>query len=455
MAISLRKDWVPWLAAGMIAVGALLVITVRGWAYVPGAPVASAFCERDIGAELERGGHSEEVLWRGCLIASDPAGAAPRLIHRKQATPCLSCHDGKTAPLFADLWPVFPRVNSKSGVMEDLATAIRREIVIRYDGAMPNRADNAVTALYFYMAAKAKQAGKTYVVDRSGDRGQVPLGLIEPDCARKFDEKGWPTGNNAPYVVKGCNLVVNPRGHMSGPISRLWPTGLSCQSCHRDAGDRPNAASISHGAVALPHMMTSMSQPIRFDRRVLMCFARSLDSLDLGLDAPELIHINVYANWLAQKEKLPIGVLPPGRGIPLLFDALGKGQSFLAGERVYRSYCQPCHGFAGNGGGVPFNGRVPPPIAGPESFTRAASTADPFRLAGFVQANMPPGATKDHPVLTDQQALDVAAYLARLGRPEDFTKTSPLQVFGNWVWVRTVTTVARGINGLKAREAEQ
>ena len=444
----------PWLAAAAIALVSVGVIALRGWSYVPGSPVGSAFCEKDIGSELERGGHSEEVLWRGCLIASDPARAVPRLIHNQDAPSCLSCHDGKAAPLFAQIWTRFPRVNGKTGELEDLASAIRREIVLRYAGALPNKADNAVTALYFYLAAKAKQAKMTYVVDQPGSVDKVSFGFIEPDCERKFDEKGWPTGPNAPYVARGCNLVANPMAHLSGPISRRWPTDLSCQSCHRDVGDRANAASIAHGAAALPHMMTSMSQPIRFDRRVLMCFARSLDSLDLGLDARELSHINVYANWLAQKEALPIGVLAPGRGIPVLYDALGKGQSFLAGEHVYSGHCQACHGFAGNGG-VQLDGRTPPPIAGPRSFTRAASTAEAFRLAGFVQANMPPGATREHPVLNDQQALDVAAYLTQLGRPADFTKSSPLEVFGNWLWVRTVTAVAGKIRQMKIEESEK
>jgi thiosulfate dehydrogenase len=450
------RPGLPWLAAVVIAFAAVLVIVVRGWAYVPGAALQSDFCTADIGSELERGGHSEEVLWRGCLIASDPARAVPRLIHRSRAQSCLACHDGVRAPLFAELWTRFPRVNAASGELEDLATAIRREIVLRYDGVMPNKADNAVTALYFYMAAKARQAGKTYVVDDpaaaapADAAARAALGFVEPDCRRKFDEKGWPVGANAPYVAAGCNLVVNPLAHLAGPIVRRWPTEVTCQSCHRDVGDRANAASIGHGAVALPHMMTSMSQPIRFDRRVLMCFARSLDSFDLGLDAREITRINVYANWLAQKAQLPIGVLPPGRGIPILYDALGKGQSFLAGEHVYSGYCQPCHGFAGNGGAPPVDGRVAPPIAGPQSFTRAASTAEAFRLAGFVQANMPPGASREQPVLSDQQALDVAAYLTQLGRPADFTKRSPLEVFGNWLWVRTVTATAGAINRLRA-----
>jgi thiosulfate dehydrogenase len=38
-------------------------------------------------------------------------------------------------------------------------------------------------------------------------------------------------------------------------------------------------------------------------------------------------------------------------------------------------------------------------------------------MAGYVKANMPNGATFENPVLTDEQAWDVAAYINSLSRP--------------------------------------
>jgi cytochrome c len=348
------------------------------------------------------------------------------------------------------LWASFPKVDPASGEAIDLATALRREITKRYGGSPPNKADPAITSLYFYMATKAKQEELTFKVEPASPAvsplSQVDKDRAEPDCKSKFDEKGWPTGPAAKHVIKGCNLVVNTGAHLRGPIARAWPTHLTCQSCHRSAGNLENAASLAHAAVVLPHMLTSMNQPVRFDRRVLMCLERSMNTFDLGLDAQEITDINLYANWLAQKENLPIGVIPKGRGIQPLHDSQSRGQSFLAGEQVYKTYCIGCHGFAGTGGTFELNGAFPPPIAGPDSFNATASTADSARMAGFVLANMPPGATLQNPVLTEQQALDVSAYLTQLGRPANVTTKNSIQMFTNWLWLRSVNGAAAQLN---------
>lgn len=422
---------------------------VRGVGFVPGQAVASEFCQQDLGEQLARHGHSEEVLWRGCLIASDSTRHLARFLPPGGKVPaCLSCHDGQQAASFARLWTRFPYRDAK-GQLHDLAGAIREEIAHRYGGVPPNRADNVITALYFYAATKATQAQLIFTVDAPEQAIFKERAAATPDCQRKFDELGWPRGDNAPAVVRGCNLVTDTPHQVSAPLARAWGSRLSCQSCHLEAGDRIDAASLAHGAALMPQMLTSMNQPIRFDRRVLMCFARSLNWLDFGLDAPEIAPINLYANWLAQRRQLPIGQIPPGRGVPLVYEALGRGASFVAGERVYRERCLACHGPNGLGGRAPINERVPPPLAGPASFTGAASTADPFRLAGFVYANMPPGATLAQPALSKQEALDVAAYLTRLGRPADFTRANALEVFGNYLWVSSVTRLGGWLSTLE------
>jgi cytochrome c len=439
----------------LFCVAGAIFVALRGFGFYPGKSATSDYCRNDLADAIERRGHSEEVLWRGCLIASDTTRHLSRFIPAGKNHPsCLSCHDGQTAATFATLWTRFPYRDAQ-GRMHDLAGAIREEIVVRYRGVPPNRADNVVTALYFYAATKAGQGRMTYAVDTPQQALFDQRDEATPDCRRKFDELGWPRGDNAPAVVRGCNLMTDTPRQVTAPMARTWGSRLTCQSCHRDAGDRANAASIAHGAVLLPHMHTAVSQPIRFDRRVLMCFARSLNWLDFGLDAPEIPPINVYANWLAQRRQLPLGEIPAGRGVPLVYDALGRGASFVAGERVYHERCLGCHGPNGLGGRTPIDGQLPPPLAGPQSFSAAASTTELFRLAGFVQANMPPGASLEQPLLSAQEALDVAAYLTRLGRPADFTKANALEVFGNYLWVSGVTGLGAWLSRFDNAEAAQ
>lgn len=447
-----------------------LYIGLSDFSYVPGQQPESRFCSDDVGTELSRQGHSEELLWRGCLIASESGKYFSRFVTRRdltKATPdgadlpsCLSCHDAKRAPAFAEMWVRFPRFNERTQSVEDFAQAIQAEIETRYEGVRPNRSDNAITALYFYAAAKAGQAGKTFQVEAPHNAPLTDPDIAKlaasPDCRTKFEQKGWPKGPNAGAVVKGCNLMTETQKHVRGPIARQWRTDLTCQSCHLDAGDKSHAGSIAHAAVVLPHMYTAVNQPIRFDRRVLLCFGNSLNWYDLGLDAQEITYINIYANWLAQKNRLVIGRLPEGRGMPLVYDAMGRGSSFLAGEHVYKAYCEPCHGKNGLGGAGPvFNGREPAPLAGPHSFSAAASTADPYRFAGFVYANMPYGATMEHPVLSVQQALDVSAYLTSLGRPADSTKVNQIQVLLNHIWLKIVVSLGDWMSSLGNRPEDQ
>jgi len=356
------------------------------------------------------------------------------------------------------MWTLFPRYNERTQQTEDFSQAIQREIEHRYRGIRPNRSDNLITALYFYAAAKAAQSELRFRLEEPADKPltEAAKARLAPstDCRAKFDQEGWPRGSNAPGIVEGCNLITETQKHVQGPIARQWRTDLTCQSCHLEAGDKSHAGSIAYAAVVLPHMYTAVNQPIRFDRRVLLCFTNSLNWYDLGLDAKEITYINMYANWLAQKADLPIGRLQEGRGMPLVYDAMGRGASFLAGEKVYKDYCQACHGSNGLGGaGRVFKDREPPPIAGPHTFSAAASTADPYRFAGFVYANMPYGANMGHPILTPQQALDVAAYLTSLGRPADFTKVSQLRVLLNHLWLKTVVGLGGWMSDLKDEPA--
>jgi cytochrome c len=442
------------VAALALFLGPAVYIARVGFDFEPGQRPASAFCEEDIGALMERRGHAEEMLWRGCLIASETATYLKRFVTPKAGLnaassdisipACLDCHDSTTAPNFAVMWTRFPRYDPTTQRVEDFAEAIQREVEHRYGGTRPNRADNTVTALFFYAAEKAAQSRLRFDVDKSFSAAapvaEVTNLAATDDCRRVFDQMGWPNGSNSPGVVQGCNLISDTGRYLRGPITSYWETGLSCQSCHLEAGTRHGAGNLAHAAVAFPAMHTASHQPIRFDRRVLLCFRKSMNTFDLGLDAQEIGLINLYANWLAQRQDLPIGEQPKGRGIPVLEESQGSGASFLAGEKVYTQLCQACHGRSGYGGAGPlFNGREPPPIAGPRSFNAAASLADAHHLAGFVYANMPHGATLDHPILTPQQALDVAAYLSALGRPSDFSRTNQFAVFFNHLWLKGIT----------------
>lgn len=419
----------------LLTLGSIVLVSV-GWFLFHGVDLdptkrpRSAFCQNDLGATMNRGGHQEEMLWRGCLIASDPTTHFKRyttaLPYRQtESRSCLACHgENKIAPSFAQMWISYPKVDPATGKLIDFARAIRKEINSRYGAAVPGLDDPAITSLYLYAAIKANQQQLTYRMTPQALTSPEAIHSLKkaagPDCIAKFDEKGWPSGERAKFIVQGCNLVTETSRYATSLPVKPWKSSLTCQSCHRDAGDRENAGSLAQAAVLLPHMLSSLNRAIRHDDRILMCFARSLNWLDLGLNAPEIQEIIVYSNWLAQINKLPIGVLPEGRGMPALQDTLGLGSSFMAGERIYNQQCVTCHG--PSGWGLP--GSKVPPITGKASFNSAATLAHRERLSGFIYYNMPPRPKGTPPVLSRQEALDIAAYLTSFSRPEDPVHTS-------------------------------
>lgn len=86
-----------------------------------------------------------------------------------------------------------------------------------------------------------------------------------------------------------------------------------------------------------------------------------------------------------------------------------------AGEKIYDQYCAACHKQNGEGGGVlgKEEGKTIPPLWGPKSFNDGAGMSTMGMLAPFVYLNMP----YQQAVLTEEQALDVAAFVLMQRRP--------------------------------------
>jgi thiosulfate dehydrogenase len=79
------------------------------------------------------------------------------------------------------------------------------------------------------------------------------------------------------------------------------------------------------------------------------------------------------------------------------------------GQKVYNVYCAMCHGKEGDG---ELANEVPP-LWGPKSFNVLAGMHVEKTLASFIYYNMP----YEDPGLSEEQALDVAAFIARQPRP--------------------------------------
>lgn len=181
---------------------------------------------------------------------------------------------------------------------------------------------------------------------------------------------------------------------------------LSCSNCHLDAGRKAHAAPLWAAFVAYPSWRGKTDRVDTFDDRVQQCFRYSLNGIPPAFGSIELIALASYAHFLAQG--VSVGADTPGRGFPQIGQT-HRDPNRDRGRQIYRQRCGNCHGEDGAGqAGIP-------PLWGMRSYNLGAGMANTTTAAAFIKANMP----MDNPNLTDQEALDVAAYLNAQIRPAD------------------------------------
>jgi thiosulfate dehydrogenase len=150
-------------------------------------------------------------------------------------------------------------------------------------------------------------------------------------------------------------------------------------------------------------------------KRVNDCFERSLNGKALDTAQKEMQAIKAYIDWLGNGVKK--GEKPKGSGIYEL-PFLARAADPEKGRAVYRQHCQSCH--QENGGGVLHADGTAfqyPPLWGNQSYNDGAGLYRLSRFAGYVKYNMPQGVTHENPILTDEEAWDVAAFVNSQSRP--------------------------------------
>jgi thiosulfate dehydrogenase len=128
-----------------------------------------------------------------------------------------------------------------------------------------------------------------------------------------------------------------------------------------------------------------------------------------------MIAIVSYIKWVGSG--VAEGEVVRGSGL-LKLDPLERSANPLKGEELYAASCATCHGRDGQGKELPDQaGYQFPPLWGEHSYNEGAGLYRLSAFAQFIYTNMPLGATYQNPVLTQEQAWDIAAYVNSLPRP--------------------------------------
>jgi thiosulfate dehydrogenase len=224
-------------------------------------------------------------------------------------------------------------------------------------------------------------------------------------------------GPQTDLIRYGWQLVVETPRHIgksaADPAHRYSGNDLACTQCHLDAGLKAFAAPLVSTFASYP--MMSNDDVLTLAERINGCMTRSMNGSPMPEGGREMEGLIAYMQFLGRDT--PVGVRVAGMGLrPLSKPGLAPDRS--RGEAVYGVHCAQCHGATGQG--EPRTGAVGyaiPPLWGDTSFNAAAGMSKLTTAAAFIHANMPPNTNYREPLLTEQQAWDVARFVTSQPRP--------------------------------------
>lgn len=240
--------------------------------------------------------------------------------------------------------------------------------------------------------------------------------IIESGFWKAPDASTIPTGIEGEEIKYGRELIANTSKFLGpkGSVKTI-SNGMNCQNCHLEAGTKTFGNNYSAVSSTYPKFRPRSGTQETIEKRVNDCFERSLNGQALPDESREMKAIVAYIHWLGTD--VPKGETPKGSGLVAL-EFLDRAAKVSIGKNLYEEKCTVCHGKDGTGilneDGTTW---TYPPLWGDKSYNTGAGLYRLSFFARYIKANMPLGATHDAPMLTDEEAWDIAAYVNSLPRP--------------------------------------
>jgi thiosulfate dehydrogenase len=227
-----------------------------------------------------------------------------------------------------------------------------------------------------------------------------------------------PPGPESALIRYGSELIVNTPRYLGknaeDAANRYAGNDLACINCHLKAGLQPFAAPFVSTFATFPMMVDD--QVLTLTQRINGCMRRSMNGKNLPVDSHEMEALIAYIKFVGTGT--PESVRVAGMGLKSLPDPALTADA-TRGKEVYTQFCANCHQPDGQGErrAQPGIGYSIPPLWGDQSFNSGAGMAKTAYAAAYIRANMPFTISYREPVLTVQQAWDVATYMTAQPRP--------------------------------------
>lgn len=237
----------------------------------------------------------------------------------------------------------------------------------------------------------------------------------QPDPATLADGPGKDEITYGEALIRQTYALIGPE--VADPAMRYAGNNLACGSCHLDGGRQRYALSFIGAYDAYPRNMARENEVRTLTQRINGCLERSMNGRALPDGSREMRAMLAYIRFLSDAAPKDLD----GRATPQLA-LLDRAADPTKGEAVYAANCAVCHGDDGQGirRGVAgdADGYLYPPLWGPDSFNSGAGMHRVIMSARYIHANMPFGATFESPLISAEDAWDVAAFVNSQERPQ-------------------------------------
>ena len=222
--------------------------------------------------------------------------------------------------------------------------------------------------------------------------------------------------------IKYGHLLITKTSEYIGPLAkdltkRYAGNNLSCNNCHLAAGRKIGSGSFVGVANRFPQFRARENKIGTLNERINGCMERSMNGRVMEQNSEEMEAMIAYMNWLS--EGVPPEQEKKYKGY-LSIEIPDQKADSIKGKALYERHCIACHQKGGVGRQIPgtnFSGYIYPPIGGKDSYNNGAGMNRVLTAAQFIKYNMPFGVSYDNPILTDEEAYHIAAYINTFERP--------------------------------------
>lgn len=244
----------------------------------------------------------------------------------------------------------------------------------------------------------------------AGDKNRIYIdSLVRPGISVYTPVPGDSTGQLIQY---GRDLMLKTAYYIGpeGINGKHTLSKVSCSNCHQNAGTKQFSFDLLTSYSRYPQYRAREDRVLSLADRVNNCIERPLNGKPLDSNSLEMQAFLAYYKWLDsfvpadKKEQL-------GKHLKLSFP--NRAADPARGEKVYITRCARCHGNNGEGKySTDKNTYLYPVLWGDSAYQAGSSVHRVIKLAGWIKANMPyDSAVWNKPVLSDEEAFDVAAFL--------------------------------------------